>query len=80
MDLRAFAEELIQAVEGIGSEKNITEVVEILNTIKRVADENWEAHLAGETAETLMYDEILCSCGQLIEITRKRKHIDAKFV
>lgn len=78
MNFTQIAVGLIQAVGGIECDQNIEGVVKVFEGIKIGVNNNWEDHLAAETAEMLMYDEILCKCGQLIEIERNRKTIIAK--
>jgi hypothetical protein len=69
MTFEEIARSLIQAVGGIESEKNIQGVMEVFNGIKRGVHNQWEEHLCAEATDFLMYNEILCSCGKLIEVT-----------
>ncbi len=80
MNFREIAISLIQAIEGLETEKNIEGVLEVFDGIKNGVNNLWEDHLANETTEALMYDNVLCPCGRLIEITRDVGRIGVKGV
>lgn len=70
--LEEVALSLIRAVGGITDEANIKGVVEVFEGIRKGVHGVWEEHLAKQTEDLLMYDEILCECGRLIEVARHR--------
>lgn len=78
MTLEEIAKSLINAVGGDASEKNIAGVIDVFNGIKRGVHNQWEEHLCAETTDFLMYNEILCSCGKLIEVTTSSKGVATK--
>jgi hypothetical protein len=80
MNLEDVAISLIEAVDGAVTEKNIEGVIEVFNGIIRGVNNQWEGHLARETEEVLMYDNIICKCGSLIEIIRKRTKVEVRGV
>ena len=77
-DLSFVAESLIKAVDGIVTEKNIEGVLEVFEGIRKGVNNQWEEHLAAESTEAIMYDEILCACGSLIDVKRTRLSVDVK--
>lgn len=78
MNFREIAIGLIQAVEGIECDKNIDGVMKVFDGIKLGVNNLWEDHLMADTEALLMYEEILCKCGNLIELERHRNTIIAK--
>lgn len=78
MDFRDIATNLIRAVGGIECDRNIEGVMQVFDGIKIGVNNLWEEHLAAETCELLMYDEVLCKCGRLIEIVRNSQTITTK--
>jgi hypothetical protein len=75
MNFTDIAKELIRALDGIETEKTVRGVVQVFEGIAQGVHNQWEEHLAAETTETLMYDEVVCTCGNIIDISRKNSTI-----
>lgn len=78
MDLTQLAKELIHNVSGDSDAKNIEGVVEVFKGIIQGINNNWEQHLADETNEALMHDDVKClKCNTKTRIERTRHTIYA---
>lgn len=75
MNFNNIARDLIDAVDGNVSKENIEGVIKVFEGIVKDCDNKWESYIASETEDMLMYDEILCECGRLIQICRYRDSV-----
>lgn len=81
MDMREIAQQLIQNVEGIDSEKNIDGVIQIFEGIKTGMNNIWEDHLYTNCNDVLFYSKTKCpNCNSSIEVTRDRSTVTVKGV
>lgn len=73
-----IATQLIQAVGGIECEKNIEGVVKVFEGIMNGVHNQWADHLATEATDYLLFNDVLCECGRLIDIKLNTDVVAAK--
>lgn len=75
--LQTLAQQLIEAVDGLVTEKHIEGVVGVLEGVARGIHSNWEKHITDETNEFLMKDNITCpTCDTAVQIVRRKSIIN----
>ncbi len=76
MDLKELASELIQAVGGELTDDHKKLVLSTFEGIVLGTNSNWEQHLASQTNDALMQDNLKCpGCNTKIRLTRTRHAI-----
>lgn len=73
MNFEEIAKSLIDEVCGIQSDEHVKGVTKVFKSIMDGVNFQWEQHLAAETTEVLMYDEVICTCGNIIDVVRERR-------
>ncbi len=77
--LREVAENLIMAVEGFPTEKNIQGVIDVFSGIKLGCDNVWENHLYKDINDLLVMNKTECPvCGLQLKLTRTRSTVLVK--
>ncbi len=75
MDVESLAKGLIEAVEGVVTDKNIEGVSLVFKSMLQAQDLNWEQWIAEDTNEALAIDNIACDCGRLVKVERTRSSV-----
>ena len=70
-----IAQDLIKAVGGELSDKNILGVLKVFHAIKEMIDLNWEQYLVQTTNEALTVDFVKCKCRRKLEVVRTRQSV-----
>ena len=76
MEMRELAEKLIEAVEGIPSDKNIDGVMGVFDGIKTGMNNVWEDHLLENVNTVLFFIKMACPrCKKRLKIERTRSAV-----
>jgi len=70
MDLTKLAQGLIEGVGGIVCDRHVEGTVLVLESLINAIHNQWHEHLMQETEHELLYSDILCECGRLLEMKR----------